>query len=867
MKILTKIILSILILGLILLGLCYGTFLYVLPNIVNSQSVQCKYQEILKEKVGISLLLQDFYVKTYPNLSFDIKAKSIFALDNDNNKLVDIRNIKYNSNILNLKNSELNADKIFVDASKFKKDSSKKPIKKEFNLTYYPKTNIKEVSVYINKSIQIEAKNILSSKVDNQVETTLLVQIYTPYMKTPIVIGQEGKIIYNKNISLDGVSVQVENAKFLVSGDKDKISFKGKSVPVRELEKNFLNFYKKTHPNKRNFLENFDNFSGTLDVNLDYSKSGFNGECKANNLSADFWTRKINVTLPSAVFYFKDREVKAQTSGTFGYEPVTTDFYLNGIATKNLHIEGNIYSKFTNKIVKRYFPEAAVQGVTVPKVRYVLNNQAVDVYYDLKIPKGNNILSDYGNLDNVDKNRQVTLHTYKNGETIYLKNYEYLIDNNKIIYGDGVFEKENGKYKLSKISAKTNGQIKIAVIKSFLRNYINDGAFDADVKYDLKTDIASGMVNLYDIKHSGFLYLKKTSIGVEKNVLKMNSQGSFYNSPISISLEADNNFDSGFLIHNIDIYLKRFELHKGRLDLGAQNSDSNKKNFQTTDFNIEVKKGQLIVDELYHDQFTVENIKVLGSLNKNIVNFVIPRADYSKGIVSAKGTYDVKNHDSDIRAYASDIDSNAAATRFFKLKDQIEGTAYATAHLITKNRLNKIKADVNFAVDKGFLPKLGSREFIISRTEKNKQEKIVFTLSKITNIDFSKPVKLYSNLYGFFALDNNNVKNVKIFAQNDIVGLFIEGDYNIDSGYGDLTMWGRHNKTAIKKIRILKIPINWIYNIIFSPEYAIGQYKNKIDQIPEIKADKHDTVSTFRVHVSGQLNSDNKVKVELKDLR
>ena len=310
--------------------------------------------------------------------------------------------------------------------------------------------------------------------------------------------------------------------------------------------------------------------------------------------------------------------------------------------------------------------------------------------------------------------------------------------------------------------------------------------------------------------------------------------------------------------------MKKFTLRK--VIISESSKTKAKKTFKASDYNIEVKQGQLIVDEINHKQFDVKNVKLYGNLKNNIVNFTMPKADYASGIVSAKGTYDVKKHDADIYAFASDIDSNAAATKFFKLKDQVEGIAFATAHLITKNRLNYTKADINFAIDDGFLPKLGSREFIISKS-KNKKKKFKFTLDKISNIDFSKPNVFYSNLYGGVSIENNIVKSAKVFSKSDYLSMFIEGKYNIDNERGNLYIWGRHNKTAVKKIRILKIPINWVYRFVFKPEHSFIQHQDKINQIPEVKAGKNDEISTFRVHVSGELNSDNKIKVELKDLR
>ena len=112
--------------------------------------------------------------------------------------------------------------------------------------------------------------------------------------------------------------------------------------------------------------------------------------------------------------------------------------------------------------------------------------------------------------------------------------------------------------------------------------------------------------------------------------------------------------------------------------------------------------------------------------------------------------YIVVNNSSDIQFFASDIDSNIVATEFFKLKDQVKGEAYATLHVITKDKLNDIKAKATFAISDGFLPKIGSQEFIINSSKKpkkqsnskivnklrNKFKDIKITLANITNIEY-----------------------------------------------------------------------------------------------------------------------------------
>ena len=78
----------------------------------------------------------------------------------------------------------------------------------------------------------------------------------------------------------------------------------GKNLPVAELERSFLYFYKLRHPDKRNFLENFSNFQGTMDVDLLFNKNGLTGNCLTHNLGADFSKFNIAVFLPETKFDF-----------------------------------------------------------------------------------------------------------------------------------------------------------------------------------------------------------------------------------------------------------------------------------------------------------------------------------------------------------------------------------------------------------------------------------------------------------------------------------------------------------------------------------------------------------------------------------
>lgn len=855
-----------------LLGV-YAFFLYIIPIVADSTEYVSKYENFLSEKIKLHVLIKNLEIKTHPNLFFDISAKCIYVVPKDGKDLFHADNLNYRANILNFGHGKLSADYIYVDVKslknhiKFTPRTNKKPL----DLKFFPQINVKKTYIKLNDDVYTEIIGINSDKQFGKIVTKLFGKIYSPYTKHPILVGDKGAITYKNKLGFDNFSVKIDNSEIYLSGDNTGLVFRGKNLPANELEQSFLYFYKIKNPNKRNFLENFSDFKGTMDVDLLLDKNGITGKCITHNLGAKFSTLKVDVFLPETVFDFKGREVGAQTKGTFGGEPVNTDFYLKGILTKNIDVKGNVSSVFTNKITQRYYPNVQISGVADANVRYHTQNQKVDVYYTLKLNKGNNLESKWGNLDNTDKNRVISMHTVKNGDPMKIESWDYSIgkgnESVKILSGDGNFEKVNGRYTLSDLSVKTNGKISVNYIKSFLRDYIKNGTFDADLKLGFLSKIILGSVNLYDVSNKDYLYLKNANLTVDKEKIRFSTDGSFFSSPIRISASAANRFSDNILIHNIDIHLHDFFLRQGKLnDVPKSFSKGTSEAKRKKKVQYTVENGRIVIDKLSGNKFDMYNVEIRGSMKDDKAVYVIPKADYANGLLSAKGVSDFKSHSSDVEFYASDIDTNVVMTKFFGLPDHVHGKAFATLHVITKNKLNDVKAFATFAISDGYMPQIANHEFFVDR-KRNKKKKHKYVLSKITNIDFSKAKELSTNIYGSFNLDNDDLKNLRMFAKSEWLGLFFEGNYNIKSQAVDLNIWGKRNKTHDKGIKIFKIPLNLLYKFVFKPEHSVSQYEDKIKLIPGIRAEISDKISLFRVSVIGFLGKKKGLKIELKDLR
>jgi len=853
----------------------YCFVLFAMPPILNSDKNLIKFENFLENKTGVPIDIIGFEFSVNPALNIQIRAGSANGADGN----IHLKDISYDANLLCLKKANLFIGSGFVDIGKLR-GQIKHPEKKNkiLKLSYIPAINTGKIYLKINDKSHVNIDYVKSVRNGSQIEAQLYGKAELQKLNSPLYFGESGFVIYKNGLVFDNFSIRLNKSTLILSNELENIAIKGHNLPAKELSEAFLYYYKHKHPNKKNFMENFYEIEGYIDVDLTVKNLYFYGTCTAKGLKALFFDYKIPIGLPLTVFHFSGKEIDARTSGTFGAEPAKTDFHLTGLATKDVIATGSVSSPLTDKITKKYFPTVRINGVANALVKYKTQNETVDIDYSLILPKGNYLTLKRGSSKFSDKYKKIDAHTRKVGDRIDLTDFNYSVAENghelKLLSASGVFEKQ-GKYRPVKINAKTNGKITVNAISPVAGRLLQDGTFEADLTYDFPNDDLRGNMRFYDIKHKDFIYLKKVDIEAQENV-ELKAEGTFFCSPMNLNANAVNDFKNNITINNIDVHLNDFSVHKGKII----NKISSPKPAKPRRYDIIVKRGHARVDRIYGSKFSVTDVDIIAQLKNKVADFVIPQAKYAKGILSAKGKYDMNDYSSDIEFSASDIDSDEVATNFFKLPDLVEGSAYATLHLKTKNKLNDIKADATFAIKDGYLPDIGSREFIIDASKSSRKTKTVFRrflkdkvnfkfkLTDIVhNLDFSKENAFRSNLHGSFKVHNEEVKDAKVFSKSNYLSLFIAGDYDIETENGNLDIWGRRNKTAAKKIRIFRIPLNLLYKLVFRAEHSIDSYTEEIKLIPEIKTKPGDHITIFRISVKGNLNRKDKLKVILKDLR
>ena len=422
MKKIFKITFGVLLLSVI--GLYLG-IVFLLPQIVNSKSIQKELSHFVNKKSGMETTITGLNLKISPALMVILKIESV---DTKNNSIcvVDIKNIVLNYKLLQKRLTLVSADNIFIDGDSFKQIKKEKKKKTgKFEPNDIPEIHIKKIGIKSDK-VSINAENIDTK--DSFI--TLKASINTPFLKEAVNIGNSGSLqsIDNK-LKANKFEITLGNSHLYLDGiltDKNKtydFNINGEKLPASEIMATILHIQKlKEH--ERKFIENFKNFKGTANVNLKLNKEGIWGTCTANNLGAEAWF-DIPLYFKNAVFYFRGQSVDSTAVGTLGKEKVVHILKITDMMTpqKKLVI-GEMDTTLTKKFT--YVPNLTVLNSVKVNLVYKLKLRKPDVYYNIDIPEKSDLIFNSFYLGMRDYKRKIYGNTFKDNSDLYRPRIEEL---------------------------------------------------------------------------------------------------------------------------------------------------------------------------------------------------------------------------------------------------------------------------------------------------------------------------------------------------------------------------------------------------------------------------------------------------------
>lgn len=843
--------------------LFYTAFLFIVPIALNSNFISNKLNQEL------NLELTDYKIKTNPYFDITLKAKNlIFKKENKKALSADNTYIKYN--LLTRKFKNIKSDYVFVDINSFLKKKSKKPF--SFDFSRLTGVDIAKADILLNNNeqkINFNLSNLKTVRVKKELRATLKADIQTEILKSSVKINENGYLILNNNnLKAQNLEILISDKVLTLNGDIiDKkgtnLNLKAKDFPIGDTERLILYFMKLKKPDKKQFLENFKNFNGFMDINLTFKNQGIFGVINAQNLMANTVLYSIPILFKKAQFNFLGSKIVSNNIGTLGGEPVRLILNYNNLFTHELEIFGSVEGLVTSSLAKKYVKDLKVLNFVNVKLNFFNKHQKPDVNYLINLNKNSDISYKNMSLGFKDKVRQVFIQTHKEQDYLKITKYIYSkFENNtkiEVLAGDGLFLKRNNKMKLKYITLKTNGFAPVSIVNSFDK-YVNKGYFKGSLKYDFFLKQLTGDFILKEACYKNF-YVKTAQIKGNNKDLLISARGKYYFSPFYCSIKAQNDiFNNKLNIYEMYLFLDKYIIKQNQSGANKQPKEilkNAKTKVQNNNKEINVNKWIIKVNTVVKNKVKFENILITGSLKNDIFKFDFKDVLFAQGLLAANGILNTKTQDIKANLKADNINSNLVADNFFNLKNQVTGLASANLKAEMTDNFNNFKAHVQFKIDDGSLPKLGSTEFMF----KNSQFKLINAL----NIDLSDLQSLSSDIFGSFDIDNHLLKNIDLKAQQKSLSLFIEGDYDTLKQNANLNLWGKYNKETLKGIRFLFIPVSWIINIALRPEKTLDLYQNKVQKIPPIETKSKKDEIIFRVKLFGNINTDN-VNLELKKL-
>lgn len=728
----------------------------------------------------------------------------------------------------------------------------------EFNPNYNLSFNIKAHHITMGNALKADNLILDFAPLRLMPQYIAIKEIYFDKTKLPIKEKSKKKTRLKlktiPDLKINKANVIIQNDEYnYFAVELNNINIKNSEIKAKaDLERNVLK-----SPKNKKFIDNFTDLKAKADIDLKYSNEVFFGNVLINEMSA----KNVQFLIP---LYFKDvscnfnkNTITLNTTGLIGKEKAHADLLIADLFNDR-KVKGSVKTTITNELTKTYMPDFKLDGNIIADIDYFIHNKKPVVEYKLSLPKGTRLGYKTIDLGLVDNNKRIYAKTLKDGNNLFIQNYDYSFVEGKnisnIITGNALFTKQNGKMALDYVTCKAKGAAPASIIGTFNR-FIKGGTFEGELKYSGIKKILTGDFRLINSRYKNFI-VDIAQIKANNSKMVITAKGIFENEPYSCLLDLENKNSPDVVINDIKLYLRKYIIRRPEKTAKAkrklQISEKVKDSFEEID--LTVKNGSIKLDELSYKDIVLNNIELIGNSKDNIVNFTMPGTKFAKGILTADGKYDVNAHSSDVNFSAEKIDSNIAANMLFGLENQIAGYANASMRVLTFNKLESIIAYANFAIEDGALTKIGSTDFMM----KNRK----FKIQDLTNFDIKKMEALRSTIIGSFDVNEHRIENAEIFAKHKYLSLYIKGNYDTREKDANLNIFGAYNKDAQKGIKVLFVPLSIITKVALRPEKSMEKYQDEINKIPVIYADNKQK-QIFTVRLKGDLNDNKEHKKEI----
>lgn len=701
--------------------------------------------------------------------------------------------------------------------------------------------------------------------------------------KQKIKVQNSNISVFNSNIYSNGT---IEN---IFSKPQVNIALRAQSVPMSNLGgmSGYTNiaFFK-------SLLSDFTDYKGSVNLDVNIRKNVPKGHISFNNVSAYNSKQELSLVLKSGLIKFSGNKLLIDALN-FSYG--NTPLYFNAIVQNYLSKHPAFSATFTtnidevaaDKLINPYLTyPLKVKGEIILKGKIKGGLNDYTLFSNLLLPKDADISYMGANLGdlNYDREFDAKIDFSKNIAKINSAKYQKYVtsQNNKptpvtALRADGRVVSTSGKLNFENLHVVTPTALTARIFNViFKKSVLKQGLFSCDLHLNgnILMPHATGEINFRDINIP--LYNTKISdmdFDIKKDVIHAVFRGKTFDSDVDITADIKNKQTFPIVLNNLEIKSKKTSLSglfEGISQIPRGSSDIVPDQpivFKPQD--LVVIKGSAFADVIEFKNIKATDLKASFS-NPTGFEFNIDNIEFNiaGGKVVSKGNFDVVSLLFDIDSIVYDCDANLLTESFLGLKNQMFGRANAKINLSgkvpqTPEDIKFVNGRVEFSVNEGKMPKLGSLEYLLRAGNLIKSGLFGLTLNNLIEVLTPYKTGEFSTIRGNFKLASAKINSLEIFSKGKNLSLFIYGNYDIINDDADIEILGRLSKNVSNVLgRFGNASINSLFNVLTGNKIKEGAKKQIIDNVNKIPLIEisGDDYRLFLAKIKGKLNSDDYVK-------
>lgn len=913
----TKIIISSIAAGAIIVSAPFVLYLKVLPWAVSNPGIISFVQDALKEQAGLDLTIKNPVLKTAitPDISFKVDELSIYK---DNNPLLAVQNFDtalsfakvFKQTIIVKK---LGADDIYADVNGLTALALKEEKKEQKPSEWY--FDFFDSLLYVKKSTilyNIDPKTNLTLNADKlRIDNTqkdiryvhfdINADVYKEGKNLNIAIADKNTVfIKDKKLLVKDCILNVNNSKIFFNSVSDKknnfdIEIYSKKFSVKDVielvESNII------ENNLSEVLAYFKDIDGNFDFSIKLTNKDLNGLITLNNAKMKIvpvfdlpvTLEKGSVVMTANDIVLKDFEgfYNNKKNNKLTFEGSVKD-YLKSIDT-NIDARAVV----TDDFAKNYFskmigcPVSLIGGDTRTKLTLKSINNKIDLIWLFGLKSGQDILIDNTSFSPINYRRMLKADLHFEDMLLNIKSINYYIAPTEtkktkskpqpIMQLSGNIDFSNGT------NVKDFGfDIPKPLPSEFLNLFVGQkffrkGTFSGNLKVDNngKYPVLQGNMNIEGMRiPSQRMGIKKGSLTTENGLVKLAADGRFRRINYDFTGEIVNEIKFPIIIKDINLGVDNVDVERF---LAFSNSappkpaeenivpisytvseDEPDDDVQTFDIsNLIVENCALKIAKGVYKDINFANVVANLSLDRNsILKLHSNRFEIAEGYSSAKVECDMKNNKYDLVLGIKDVDSDIIATSLLDLKREISGKASGLISLNTDKSM-KLNGSIKFIVKDGTIQKIGLVEYVLKFASLFRNPLAMISPSTFSDL-VNVPEGNFEKITGDLLIRDNIIQRMQIKSASPQLSAYIAGRFDLETRDATLriyTKFSNKNKGFAGFLR--NISLNSLANRVpMSSRNDADFYSAELEQLPDIDADEKDC-QIFLTKVDGDVEHNN----------